>query len=65
LAIALAPPVRADELRGAEWSEFNIEGAEWRVPAERMKMGVEHSVAIRSHVASTFSPDHASAPALS
>ena len=36
--------VRTCELRGAEWSEFEIKGAVWRVPAERMKMGEEHIV---------------------
>jgi integrase len=36
--------VRTAELRGAAWSEFDIEGALWRIPAERMKMGEEHLV---------------------
>src|SRR5215208_5846799 len=36
--------VRTGELRGAEWSEFDLEGAVWRVPAERMKMGADHIV---------------------
>jgi integrase len=38
--------VRPGELRGAEWSEFNLEGEnpEWRIPAARMKMGEEHLV---------------------
>jgi integrase len=36
--------VRTGELRGAERSEFDIQGAIWRVPAERMKMGEEHIV---------------------
>ena len=36
--------VRTGELRGAQWSEFDLEGAIWRVPAERMKMGEEHVV---------------------
>jgi integrase len=36
--------VRTGELRGAPWSEFNLDGAEWRIPAERMKMGQEHIV---------------------
>jgi integrase len=36
--------VRTGELRGAEWSEFDVEGALWRIPAERMKMGEEHIV---------------------
>ena len=29
---------RTQELRMAEWTEFDLDGAEWRVPAARMKM---------------------------
>lgn len=36
--------VRTGELRGAEWTEFDLEAAEWRIPAERMKMGEPHVV---------------------
>jgi integrase len=36
--------VRPVELRAAEWTEFDLEGAEWRIPAERMKMREEHIV---------------------
>ena len=36
--------VRTGELRGARWTEFDFNKCEWRVPAERMKMGVEHIV---------------------
>lgn len=36
--------VRPSELRGAVWSEINFEKAEWRIPAERMKMDEEHIV---------------------
>jgi integrase len=45
-ALKLAPLVfvRPGELRGAEWSEFNFEAAEWRIPAERMKMREQHIV---------------------
>ena len=32
------------ELRRAEWAEFNLDAAEWRIPAERMKMRVHHIV---------------------
>lgn len=35
---------RTGELRGAAWSEFDLDGAVWRIPAERMKMGEEHIV---------------------
>ena len=36
--------VRPGELRGARWSEFNVEKKEWRIPAVRMKMSEEHIV---------------------
>ncbi|PUA17317.1 integrase arm-type DNA-binding domain-containing protein [Glaciimonas sp. PCH181] len=36
--------VRSAELRKAEWVEFDIDRAEWRVPAERMKMKEQHIV---------------------
>ena len=45
-ALRLAPYVfvRPGELRSAAWTEFDLEGAEWRIPAERMKMGETHIV---------------------
>jgi integrase len=45
-ALQLAPLVfvRPGELRRAEWSEINLEAAEWRIPAERMKMREAHIV---------------------
>jgi integrase len=36
--------VRTNELRGAEWTEFDLDKAEWRIPAERMKMKELHIV---------------------
>lgn len=36
--------VRTGELIGARWSEFDLESAEWRIPAERMKMRTPHIV---------------------
>jgi len=45
-ALRLAPLffVRPGELRQAEWTEFNLDEAEWNIPAERMKMRVIHLV---------------------
>jgi integrase len=47
-ALKLAPIVfvRPDELRGAAWSEFMLDGKEpkWRIAASRMKMGEQHIV---------------------
>jgi integrase len=36
--------VRTSELIKAEWSEFDLDAREWRIPAERMKMRKEHIV---------------------
>ena len=35
---------RTGELRSAEWTELDLEGAMWRIPAERMKMREAHLV---------------------
>ncbi len=45
-ALKLAPLVfvRPGELRGAEWAEFDLDAAEWRIPAERMKVREAHVV---------------------
>ena len=45
-ALQLAPLtfVRPGELRQAEWAEFDLDKAEWRIPPERMKMRAPHIV---------------------
>lgn len=49
-ALRLAPLVflRPGELRKAEWAEFNLDKAEWRLPPERMKMNAVHIVPLAS-----------------
>jgi integrase len=49
-ALKLAPLlfVRPGELRAAEWTEFDLNAAELRIPAERMKMGEAHVVPLSS-----------------
>jgi len=51
-ALQLAPIlfVRPGELRTAEWSEIDLDAAEWNIPAEKMKMKVAHLVPL-SHQA--------------
>jgi len=44
LAQARAPGLRPGELRAAEWPEFDLENAEWRIPGKQMKMGEPHLV---------------------
>ena len=36
--------LRTNELIGARWEEIDFENATWRIPAERMKLRVEHLV---------------------
>ena len=35
---------RSGEARGAKWAEFDLEKAEWKIPGERIKAGVEHTI---------------------
>ncbi|MCX5510764.1 tyrosine-type recombinase/integrase [Pseudomonas sp. BJa3] len=43
--------VRNVELRKTEWSEFDLDRAEWRIPAERMKVREPHIVPLSKQVA--------------
>lgn len=45
-ALKLSPYVfvRPGELRMAEWKEFDLDAAEWRIPAVKMKMDNDHIV---------------------
>jgi integrase len=47
-AMKLAPLVfvRPGELRKAEWAEFDLDAAVWRIPAGKMKMREEHIVSL-------------------
>lgn len=44
LRLMLLTFVRTVELRGALWAEIDLDRAEWRIPAERMKMREPHIV---------------------
>ena len=50
LRLMLLTFVRTVELRKAEWSEFDLDRAEWRIPAERMKMRETHIVPLSRQV---------------
>lgn len=60
-ALELAPLVfvRPVELRFAEWAEFDLGRAEWRIPAERMKMGREHIVPLSTQALAILRELHA------
>jgi integrase len=44
LKLLLLTFVRTGEIRGAAWSEIDFHKAQWRIPAERMKMRQPHIV---------------------
>ncbi|WP_293698200.1 MULTISPECIES: tyrosine-type recombinase/integrase [unclassified Sphingopyxis] len=52
LALQITPHVfvRPGELRHAEWSEFDLDGAIWRIPAGKMKARRAHSVPLSLQV---------------
>jgi integrase len=46
--------VRTNELRGAAWTEIDLEKAEWTVPAERMKTKTPHHVPLARQAVEAF-----------
>jgi len=52
LALQIAPHVfvRPGELRQADWSEFDLNGRQWNLPAGRMKARRPHSVPLSTQV---------------
>ncbi len=59
-ALRLAPLlfVRPGELRHAEWAEIDLDAAEWRIPAEKMKMKDPHIVPLSSQAVKVFREIH-------
>lgn len=56
IALQIAPycAVRPSELLEAEWSEFDLDAAEWIIPAERMKMKKTHLVPLPRQAVELF-----------
>ena len=51
--------VRTGELIGARWGEFDLEAAEWRIPAERMKVkDTQHIVPLSRQAVDVLSQLH-------
>jgi integrase len=44
LKLLILTATRPGEVRGARWSELQLENALWVIPADRMKMGREHQI---------------------
>jgi integrase len=60
LALQLAPHVfvRPGELRHADWSEIDLEGAIWAIPAGRTKMRKPHQVPLSRQAVTLFRELH-------
>jgi integrase len=54
LRLLLLTFVRTNELRGAQWTEIDWDKAEWRIPAERMKMKELHIVPLSKQTIATL-----------
>lgn len=56
LALQIAPHVfvRPGELRHAEWDEINLDAAEWRIPAGKMKSRRPHAVPLSVQAVALF-----------
>lgn len=46
LEFVILTAARSGEVRGATWTEIDLEGGVWTIPAGRMKAGKEHRVAL-------------------
>jgi len=59
-ALRLAPLVfvRPGELRKAQWPEFDLDAAEWRIPAARMKMREQHLVPLSTQAVAILREIH-------
>jgi integrase len=54
LEAAILTAARSGEIRGAKWSEVDLEKGLWTLPAERMKAGKEHVVPLSKGALKVF-----------
>jgi integrase len=59
LEAAVLTAARSGEIRGATWSEVDLEKALWTIPAGRMKAGKEHVVPLSPAALRVFERAHA------
>ena len=54
LALVFQTAVRTTEARAARWAEFDLDGARWTIPADRMKMDAAHIVPLSRQAVSSL-----------
>ncbi|WP_426176301.1 tyrosine-type recombinase/integrase [Massilia sp. TWR1-2-2] len=59
-ALKLSPLVfvRPGELRSAEWTELDLDAAEWRIPGSKMKMKADHLVPLSAQAVALLRSVH-------
>ena len=58
LRLAILTAVRTGEVIGATWSEIDLDGEVWTIPAERTKMGREHRVPLSEPALAILKDQH-------
>lgn len=64
LEFTILTACRSGEVRGARWSEFDLQAKIWTIPAERMKAGREHQVPLSVAALSLLTKLQKQAPSL-
>lgn len=54
MEVLILTAARSGEIRGATWSELDLEAGLWTVPAARMKMGRSHAVPLSPQAVAVF-----------
>lgn len=54
MKLLILTTVRPGEVRGARWDEVDTSAKQWRIPAERMKMRVEHIIPLSRQALDVF-----------
>jgi len=58
LRLLILTATRPGETRGAMWAEFDLDAALWIIPAERMKMKIEHRVPLSTQAVDVLRQMH-------
>ncbi|OGB27105.1 MAG: integrase [Burkholderiales bacterium RIFCSPLOWO2_02_FULL_57_36] len=58
LRLLILTATRPGETRGAHWAEFDLDAALWIIPAERMKMKIEHRVPLSTQAVEVLRTMH-------
>lgn len=61
LQLLILTACRSGEVRGASWTEFDLEDRVWTIPPERMKAGKEHRIPLSDQAVALLQSEHRTA----